>query len=99
MIEQRLFEKGKETNCDIMFLVRRGKKIRLMSFKSNPWLKFDEPASDVDPDVYKHAIFMFSGHLSFLPSHDSHGTKITNHDEAYLKKYSRRFNNDKIQNA
>ena len=55
MVEQKLFEKSKETNCDIMFLVRRGEKIRLMSFKSNPWLKFDEPASDVDPDVYKQA--------------------------------------------
>ena len=70
MIEQKLFEKGKETNCDIMFLVRRKGKIRLMSFKSNPWLKFDEPASEVDPDVYKQAIFMFSGVLNFLPTHD-----------------------------
>ena len=25
MIEQKLFEKQKETNCDIMFLVRRDK--------------------------------------------------------------------------
>ena len=99
MVEQKLFEKSKETNCDIMFLVRRNGKIRLMSFKSNPWLRFDEPASDVDPDVYKQAIFMFSGVLSFLPSLDSHGNKITNYDEAYIKKFSRRFNNDKIQNA
>ena len=38
MVEQKLFKKSKETNCDIMFLARRGRKTRLMSFKSNPWL-------------------------------------------------------------
>ena len=38
MVEQKLFEKNKETNCDIMFLVRRNGKLRLISFKSNPWL-------------------------------------------------------------
>ena len=41
MVEQQLFQKQKETNCDIMFLVRhedKKDKIKLMSFKSNPWL-------------------------------------------------------------
>ena len=62
MVEQKLFEKSKETNCDIMFLVRRNRKIRLMSFKSNPWLGLDEPPN-ADPDIYKHSIFLFSGRL------------------------------------
>ena len=42
MVEQKVFEQDKETNCDIMFLVEREGKIRLMSFKSNPWLRRDE---------------------------------------------------------
>ena len=42
MVEQKLFGKAKETNCDIMFIVRRENKYRLMSFKSNPWLSFEE---------------------------------------------------------
>ena len=70
MVEQKLFEKQKETNCDIMFLVRRNKQVRLMSFKSNPWLEFDEPASETDPDVYKQAVFLFSGNLHFMPQED-----------------------------
>ena len=48
MVEKRLFNKLKETNCDIMFLVRRKDKIRLMSFKSNPWLEFQEEPTDLD---------------------------------------------------
>ena len=40
MVEQKLFDKRKETNCDIMFLVRMREKYRLMSYKSNPWLDF-----------------------------------------------------------
>ena len=50
MVEHKVFKEEKETNCDIMFLAERLGKIRLMSFKSNPWLhkgekkknKFDE---------------------------------------------------------
>ena len=53
MVEQKLFGKLKETNCDIMFLVRRHDKYRLMSFKSNPWLQFREDPSGRDQDVVK----------------------------------------------
>ena len=38
MAERKLFDKDKETNCDIMLLVEREGKIRLMSYKNNPWL-------------------------------------------------------------
>lgn len=38
MVEQKCFKKSKETNCDIMILVKRDDKCRLMSFKTNPWL-------------------------------------------------------------
>jgi hypothetical protein len=63
MVEQKCFKKTKETNCDIMFLVRRKGKIRLMSFKSNPWLEFSDHATAADPDVHKNSIFLFSGTL------------------------------------
>ena len=65
-----------------MFLARRDKKIRLMSFKSNPWLKFDEDGSgeDVeyeDPDIVKQAIFMFSGWIPYMPNEEEdQATKI-----------------------
>ena len=39
MVEQKLFGKNKETNCDIMFIVRKDDKYRLLSFKSYPWLE------------------------------------------------------------
>ena len=48
MVEQKLFGKSKETNCDIMFLARLGSTIRLMSFKSNPWLQFTEEPNIAD---------------------------------------------------
>ena len=96
MVEQKLFKKQKETNCDIMFLVRREGKIRLMSYKSNPWLKFDEEANDADADVFKQSLFMFSGSFEFMPTEDDHGDKIEDCPEN-RKKYSRRFNSDKIQ--
>ena len=74
MVEQKLFGKKKETNCDIMFLVRRERKIRLMSFKSNPWLKEEEiPKDNDDPDIYKQAIFLFSGYLHYMPDEEEDG--------------------------
>ena len=103
MVEQKLFEEDKETNCDIMFLVRRTTetgedKIRLMSYKSNPWLAYDEDVDMNDKEIYKQAIFIFNGNLSFVPTEDSEGNlmKMTKEDK---KKISRRFNNDKIQTA
>ena len=68
MVEQKLFGKLKETNCDIMFLVRRHDKYRLMSFKSNPWLQFREDPSGRDQDVVKQSIYLFSGVVNFKPS-------------------------------
>lgn len=88
MIEQKLFEKSKETNCDIMFLVRRNKKLRLMSFKSNPWLNRDEEPSKADPDIVKNSIYLFTGRLDQIPGRDE--------DEANRKRNCQRFNNDKI---
>ena len=65
MVEQKLYEKEKETNCDIMFLVKREAKVRLMSFKNNPWLVPGEvPLRDIDPDVDRNKVFIFSGVLS-----------------------------------
>ena len=67
-----------------------------MSFKSNPWLEFDEPASETDPDVYKQAIFLFSGMLHLMPQEDTLGTKLNEYNHLNIKKFSRRYNNDKI---
>ena len=39
MVERKVFEFERELNADVMFLVERLGKIRLMSYKSNPWLR------------------------------------------------------------
>ena len=73
MVEQKLFQRSKETNCDIMFLVRRGAEVRLMSFKSNPWLDVRQQLEGEDPDIYRQALFLFSGSLHMLPTEDRQG--------------------------
>lgn len=93
MIEQKLFDKSKETNCDIMFIVRRKEKYRLMSFKSNPWLEYHEQAFvSEDSDIYKQTVFLFSGKIAFTPTEEA--DSIT---ETVKQQYNRRFNSDKIQ--
>ena len=72
-----------------------------MSFKSNPWLTLNEKTNTkVDPDIYKQAIFIFSGTLLEIPTASYEGKSG---DESALKSVfirdSRRFNNDKIQCA
>ena len=47
-----------------MFLVEREGKIRLMSFKSNPWFRKDEHPNKYDTTLFKHSIFIFSGILA-----------------------------------
>ena len=98
MVEQKLFKKSKETNCDIMFLARRGRKIRLMSFKSNPWLQFAaDTSTNNDSDIYKQAIFIFSGNLHYMPTESQDGEKIDEAQAALnVKRFSRRFYSDKI---
>ena len=102
MVEQKLFKREKETNCDIFFLVRREEKIRLMSFKSNPWLDFAEEPSEADEDIYKQSIFLFNGSFTMMPTEDSQGNKFDWNEQERndsLKRYSRRFNSDKVQNV
>ena len=88
MVEKKLFKKEKETNCDIMFLVQRKGKMRLMSFKCNPWLQFTELPNDADPEVVKHSLYLFSGLLMKQKP-----------DEALATKFYRRFHSDKVQNV
>ena len=96
MVEQKCFEKKKETNCDIMILVRKDDKIRLMSFKSNPWLPYEHVASEAeDIDVVKQSIFIFSGDIYGIPSHDFGGLPINQKQDEAL--YKLRFNNDKVR--
>jgi len=41
MAEKKLFGAEHETNCNITFLAEHDNKIRLMSFRSDPWLRED----------------------------------------------------------
>ena len=62
MIEKKVFDQDHETNCDIMFLVERDDKIRLMSFKTNPWLQKDwKKTKESDQRIVKESIYLFSG--------------------------------------
>ena len=64
MVEQKLFGKSKETNCDIMFLVKRDGMIRLMSYKSNPWDYEKDQDGLIDKGIFNvksNIIYLFSG--------------------------------------
>ena len=73
-----------------------------MSFKSNPWLKFDEDGDDKDeeyedPDIVKQAVFMFSGWIPYMPQREmDQVTKIDSSKTENRKRFCTRFNNDKI---
>ena len=96
MVEQKLFDKEKETNCDIMFLVRRSDKYRLMCFKSNPWLDFQELPSGTDNNVIKQSLYLFSGSLRFALT-EAEASQVG--DEMSDHNMGRRFNNDKVQSV
>ena len=81
-----------------MFLVRREEKIRLMSFKTNPWLDLKEEDSGKDPDVVKQSIYLFSGDVRFKPTEWPDGSKI-DQKTLSLQRVNRRFNNDRVQNV
>ena len=69
MVEKKCFKKTKETNCDIMILVKRDDKCRLMSFKSNPWLQYHEDEKDGgDEDIVKERFYIFSGDIGVIPT-------------------------------
>ena len=96
MAEQRLFGMDKETNCDIMFLVLYENKLRLVSLKTNPWLKFDDDRRrERGSDIYKHDLFMFTGSLYAVPDEEksSYSAKAI---AANREKYGTRFSSDKI---
>ena len=46
-----------------MFLVQNEGKIRLMSFKSNPWLSKEEHPKK-GTSLHKHSLFIFTGVLA-----------------------------------
>ena len=96
MVEQKCFKKKKETNCDIMLLVRRDDKCRLMSFKSNPWLQHHEQPTSEDSDICKQLFFIFSGDIGVIPTEDWDGNKIEQ-DAFNKRKFKQQFNNDKVQ--
>ena len=53
-----------------MFLIRDGvddMMMRLMIYKSNPWLKFDYAGSEHDSEICKHATFMSTGFALTVP--------------------------------
>ena len=96
MVEQKCFKRAKETNCDIMILVKREDKCRLMSFKANPWLQYHEHPTEGDSDICKQAFFIFSGDIGVIPTEDWSGRKVEQSAENH-RKFKQRFNNDKIQ--
>ena len=51
-----------------MFLIKDWQhSLRLMSYKSNPWLKFDEAESENESEIEKHTTFKFTGGLNPVP--------------------------------
>ena len=64
-----------EANCDIMFLVERKNKVRLMSFKSNPWLRKDEYPR-YDHRIVKDSIYLFSGVMARPESFNQGGGNV-----------------------
>jgi hypothetical protein len=66
MVEQKLYKYQDEINCDIMMLVKRENKVRLMSLKTNPWLEFDFTTEERylrKRNIYARQMFVFSGCL------------------------------------
>ena len=57
-----------------MILVKRKdkekklEKCRLMSFKSNPWLRYDELPDENDLDIVKQSFYIFSGDIGVIPT-------------------------------
>ena len=99
MVEQRCFKKNKETNCDIMILVKLKDKYRLMSFKSNPWLQYHEKTDDIeDKDIVKNSFYLFTGDIGVIPTEEADGDSIPQDVLSHIK-YKQRFNNDKIQSC
>ena len=72
-----------------MFLVRWNYKMRLMSYKSNPWLKFSDEGCEDDSNICKEAVFMFTGFLHEVPEE----MNFSGSEDwiANRKKFSRRF--------
>ena len=95
MAEQKLFGKTKETNCDIMFLVSDGVMMRLMSFKTNPWLKLNGCVNRKDPEICDMDLYMFEGSLNLVPGMEEFEDDTEKRSEN-SKKWSRKFSYDKI---
>ena len=61
MCEQKLFGKTHEKNCDIMLLVERKGKTRLISYKSDPWFKHLK--QDPEQDSKQDYLYISTGFL------------------------------------
>ena len=59
-IETDIYEYDYESNTDILMLVRKDSKIRLVSIKVNPWLEYGQ-APDPERKEYDIQMFIFSG--------------------------------------
>ena len=78
-----------------MFLVRiEGHKLRLMSFKSNPWLNYDSE-SENESDIRKKDLFMFKSCIEVVPDLFNFG-KESPEWYAHWKKFGRQYSSDKI---
>jgi hypothetical protein len=65
MPEKKLFGAEHETNCNITFLAEHDNKVRLMSFRSDPWLREDAYPDEYDFEhSFEHSIFLFNGAIT-----------------------------------
>ena len=59
MAERRIYKENYEAYCNIMFMVRRKDKLRLMCYRTNPWVLDDNAEFIEEKD--KDSIILFSG--------------------------------------
>ena len=59
MAETKIYKEEYEAYCNVMFLVRREDKLRLMCYRSNPWILDDNTEFIEERD--KDSIILFSG--------------------------------------
>ena len=62
MTEKRLYGSDVEQNCNITFIAERDNQLRLMSYRTDPWMSEDE--INEDDLSYKHSVFLFSGAIA-----------------------------------
>ena len=74
-VEKQVYGYETENNCEIMMLLRRGNRVRLLSIKACPWTPYGQE-NDLERDEYALSLFKFSGMIENI--HQLRGDKIEN---------------------